>query len=594
MSVSRVLLFLFGLSFVACSTHDLESFQDESLTTSKQEVLLSVSSLNQTRTSIDPEDMATTRWDKDDRIYVWATSDGGATYHVEATKFALKYFSPSFSSAVFIGNVAPMNDGEYNYFGVYPEPTSVNGTNVTYNIPSIQNGAYDGALDILAANPTTGDPLAAKVTDDFGISFRHMTHAIRINIPGNRNLLGGDIARLEITFPAPVVGDLNFDASVVDVEGQLSSGTSSVILDLENPLREADDYAWVFVSPTQLSGEMSFKAYNALDVPSEAISVNVNKTLEAGRVTPITLTVPTMPKYLTAICMSIGENYLGETPQFVTITAPEGAQFVDGSTSVKMPYNERNVYTTFFTHKDYGDIFRGGNLGVTFESESAIVVADSISLADINLGGINQYTCDVPYLMSNDFSGVTESFERGTNPGGSSAESGIEAYFGDYGITDWTADRGGAVEGTSIRTMCRLEGGMWVQALYRGRIDSAPLSAIKDGKSVKIKVTYKYSGSKNEYAGSNKGTAKFTHGYTTITGCINGNDGIENQIGDTMDTGDDGSYTSITRSGGYTTESVCGNTTRLSWRVSVDRPNEFAQGGNYWLYLDDVTVQIVK
>ena len=49
-------------------------------------------------TSIDNNDWATTHWDDNDRIAIWASADGGSSYTLEAQTFSLAYFRTEFSA----------------------------------------------------------------------------------------------------------------------------------------------------------------------------------------------------------------------------------------------------------------------------------------------------------------------------------------------------------------------------------------------------------------------------------------------------------------------------------------------------------------
>ena len=111
-----------------------------------------------TRTWIDDNDWASTRWDKNDKIALWATADG-SNYTLNAQNFSLAYFTPSYSTAVFNSTVADMPAGTYTYTAVSPVPESVSGTQVSYQIPAKQTGRYEGKWDILAADPLTADAL---------------------------------------------------------------------------------------------------------------------------------------------------------------------------------------------------------------------------------------------------------------------------------------------------------------------------------------------------------------------------------------------------------------------------------------------------
>ncbi len=593
MNTHKLFLILLALASLSCNAVVDEQSLEESPLIEYEGISICVSEAT-TRTAIDPDDMESVEWLSDDCIYLWAQDTEAETYSFEAAEFKQKYFHESYSQAVFIADVDPMSSGTYTYFGVYPKPTSVSGSQVSYTLSSEQSGLYDGELDIMVANPITGGALSEIPDVDLALSFSHLTHAVRINIPDNRNLFGQGVKQLEVTFPGDVVGDLLFDAASNAPTPSLSNGSSVVTLNFEEELNEGDQYAWIFIAPCKLDGTLSFRAYDNAGQMSEIISVSISKEMEAGRITPITLTVPSMltKSYLN---FTIGNNNLGEDVETITITAPSEALFDNGLSSVTLPISDNNEYSVSYNTADYGAKFKAGSITVSFESENAIVSCDPISLSEVVENNIvaNLYACDVPYLMSNDFSSVNQDFEYYTDPGLSSA-SHYKTTLDAYGLTGWTADRCGGVTQTSIRTMARMEGS-YIRTTYEGRIDSAPLSAIKDGKGVKIKVTYNYSGSKNEYAGSEVGTAYYTHGYTTTSGTISGSTSISTKIGSNMATGEDGSYTNITSNGSFSSTSTCGNTTRISWLVGyIDRDREFATGGNYWLYIDNVKVQIAN
>ena len=80
-----------------------------------------------TRTWIDDNDWTSTRWDKNDKIALWATADG-SNYTLNAQNFSLAYFTPSYSTAVFNSTVADMPAGTYTYTAVSPVPESVSVT----------------------------------------------------------------------------------------------------------------------------------------------------------------------------------------------------------------------------------------------------------------------------------------------------------------------------------------------------------------------------------------------------------------------------------------------------------------------------------
>ena len=170
-----------------------------------------------TRTWIDDNDWASTRWDKNDKIALWATADG-SNYTLNAQHFSLAYFTPSYSTAVFSSTVADMPAGTYTYTAVSPVPENVSGTQVSYQIPAKQTGRYEGKWDILAADPLTADALPLfeqsnqmlETPPSHALRFRHKCHALRIEVPAGRNIWGEPITRLVIDFPTEVVGTVSF------------------------------------------------------------------------------------------------------------------------------------------------------------------------------------------------------------------------------------------------------------------------------------------------------------------------------------------------------------------------------------------------
>ena len=64
----------------------------------------------------------------------------------------------------------------------------------------------------------------------------------------------------------------------------------------------------------------------------------IDRTLEAGRITPVNLTIPGSLS-ITRLTFSIAGNNLGETPNTFTVKAPDGALFSDGSNTQNFTVN---------------------------------------------------------------------------------------------------------------------------------------------------------------------------------------------------------------------------------------------------------------
>lgn len=347
-----------------------------------------------TRTWIDDNDWASTRWDKNDKIALWATADG-SNYTLNAQNFSLAYFTPSYSTAVFNSTVADMPAGTYTYTAVSPVPESVSGTQVSYQIPAKQTGRYEGKWDILAADPLTADALPLFEQSDqmletppsHALRFRHKCHALRIEVPAGRNIWGEPITRLVIDFPTEVVGTVSFDAADPSAPMSLTEGSKSITLDLNTPLTdEAENYAWAFINPTTVSGDISFTAYTANGYRSHTLSVPIDREMAAGHITPITLTIPTeLPVSYVDFSVTGDSSNLGEEPYNLIVKAPEGMTFRDGTTEQTFPIDESNKYTVAFYGDLYGDLLAQQPLQVSFETENALV-PQNVSVASFTPG----------------------------------------------------------------------------------------------------------------------------------------------------------------------------------------------------------------
>ena len=136
---------------------------------------------------------------------------------------------------------------------VYPVPASVSGTQVTYRLrPLTQHGTYDGACDIMHA--ATRAPRSTRTpTSPCRSTLRHPCHAVRIEIPAGRNLLGRPVKTpLEITFPRPVARRPHVRCGLpVARTGARERHPHPRALDLPGTgMTDAEGvYAWAFIAP---------------------------------------------------------------------------------------------------------------------------------------------------------------------------------------------------------------------------------------------------------------------------------------------------------------------------------------------------------
>ncbi len=568
MNLYKYITIIIALTFTACNTLiDDEQFTDESPLLEYQGVSIGVSQAS-TRTALDPDDMASVEWLSDDCIYLWA-KDAAGSYTFSQAEFKQKYFFETYSHAVFTSLLDPMSEGTYDYFGVYPKPASVSGSVATYELSSEQSGLYDGELDIMAASPVSGGALGETPTDDLALSFSHMTHALRINIPEDRNLFGQGVRTLEVTFPGDVVGNLSFDAASSTPTPTLSSGSSVVTLSFEEALDEGD-YAWIFIAPGDLSGTLSFRAYGDNGYKSAIISVSIDKTMEAGKITPITLTVPDNAAE-TVLNLSVKNNYLGEDIESMTITAPSGAQFVGGATEVTLPYDSVNGCSVSYYADDYGDLFNAGSLSITYESEHAIVSGTTaLSGVGIVADTTNSVPCDVPYLFEEDFSTISSS---GSTETSTSTIPGLTGWVGGDRSAWWS---GKCVD---VRSYSNFLGP------FDSRMNSATFESfgLKSSASVSVLVMFDSDWCKNESSSMSLTVGRASSGNT--------------DAGDTISASSSVSMTSasVTESSTFTNRKVtisgCESSHRIVWETNGKNGDWF----NYdHVYIDNVKVQIAN
>lgn len=540
-----------------------------------------------TRTWIDDNDWASTRWDKNDKITLWATADG-SNYTLNAQSFSLAYFTPSYSSAVFSSTVADMPTGTYTYAAVSPAPESVNGTQVTYQIPTQQTGRYEGKWDILAAGPLTADALplfeqSHQMIDtppSHALRFHHKCHALRIEVPAGRNNWGQPITKLVVDFPTEVAGTVSFDAANPTAAMSLANGVKSITLDLATPLTdEAENYAWVFINPTTMNGDISFTAYTADGYRSHTLSVPVtNREMTAGHITPITLTIPTeLPVSYVDFSVTGDSSNLGEDPYNLIVKAPEGMTFRDGATEQTFALDESNKYTVAFYGDLYGDLLAQKPLQVCFETENTIV-PQNVNIASFTPEGHLPVTVKIPYLFFEDFSQIASFNAKADNGIGNPDAVNLS----QYGLVGWYGARAEGSAGLAIRIRNYSNA-----AYYPARIDSPPLADIKAGHTIKVKVTFNADAN-----GRKPGNLRCLVGTSNGDGKFQGNTAIPNQIASLqIAENTQASFTEIKGEYSFTIDNTT-NATCMAWQYS--RESYFINIDYTNLWLDNIRVTIIK
>ena len=557
-----------------------------------------------TRTYIGGENLDETLWSEFDKLNIYWRESGSAGVPT-GTQFS--YYDSYKGQTTFSATLPPMPSGNYTYYGFYPAPDQIDGTHIIYTLPDRQDGTYDmqhtdirdgverfdtysGNCDIMIARPVEAAALT-DLNDNLQMEFLHQCHALRIEVPDERNLLGDDIARLRIRFPNEVVGTLELDMTNPEGSVTFSNGQSIVWLDLHKALVKGEKrYLWLFVAPVRIAGAITFTAYDSNGYQSCDISVSLDKELQPGRITPITLTIPQeLP--VKWIDFSIVASHLGEDINQLTITAPEGAVFRNGSSSVTFDKNSEDRYALGFYPTidgiDNESLLLGGDFTVTYDSDNALIT-ETHSITDLSAEH-TLYSLTVPYLFYEDFSGAQSATLNGT----SSKET--ELY--SYNLAGWSGHNINISAGTSIRMEAHLasawltnpDGGL----NRRGRIDSPQMSNLKDGAIVTLEASFDVGGTTAKSVGESV-YAEYMFGSDTQTGAISYKTAIANPIF-TADQrpASNGSYTNLPTH--VTTEMPSmTNAHRLSWRSSFTVDGWLIADKEVYIYLDNIKVSIKK
>lgn len=488
MKTLRITCFaLWTLGLAACTATDETASGLSSGSDARIEVTIGATQQSATRTSLASDGM-TTHWESGDRIAVWATDELG-THTLDGETFALYTFNSGASSADFSATITPMAEGSYTYRATYPLPAAHSGTQVSFTLPATQSGAYDGAADIMVSALVTGGALGAAPRDELTLAFRHLCHAVRIEIPSGRNLLGRPVKRLEVVFPTEVVGTLGFDLAAAELTPTLSNGSNTVVIDLAGDgLTDTEGkYAWIFIAPVDLSGDVLFRAYDAAGYQASSIRTTIDKSMAGGHTTPIRLTVPEA-RPITYLDFTVTQNNLGEELTNLHLTASEGLFITpfnaeDGTTTTLNKTPEGNFRLGIYSDTHTAASLQNLPLTVAYESANALLTNHTLTLpAAIAEDAATSVPMTVPYLMEEDFSGITGEFGVNDN-------SGLLNYDAEaldaYGVPGWSISRARA----NGHALC-LRHYVAAGADYYACINSAPLTGIKEGKTVSVQVTF--------------------------------------------------------------------------------------------------------
>lgn len=534
MQVKNFLYPLLAICFVAAC--DKSEQWGSAQQTQSVEVSISASHSAMSRTALGdvPSDVTSgseqpIEWSVGDKISVWAKADGDENYTLDGVTFTLSTYNSTFDDADFMATIDPMVEGTYAYHAVYPEPTAKSGTKVSYTLPSNQSGAYDPALDVMAAQ-ATGNALVGRVDDEPTnltwqepqLEFNHLFHMIRIRIPEGKNLLGQPIKRLDIVFPRDVVGTAEFDVTNPSniTWSNMSNKITVEIPDESNYLDENSNYVWLYIKAGELSGDLKFRAYSLDGIPSQEITSSINKDFKAERVTPINLTIPesdeTAYKEITFSCPDneTYPNFLGENATTMYVREWPATLKPIKSQSATISSSGNGVFKVKFyylNNEDYqfNTTSNSATMTVAFDSANASMSNNKYSLKLPNFGDSSETYYALPYLFYEDFANMKPECVTGDDNDTDIAGVLLDSqYFttirdGKYG---WTGSNViGEVGSISIKA--KADRYIGSSAYYRGRLDSSqiPLSG-----SVNVAVSFDYKCSAGTVF-----TPNMTYGQTT-------------------------------------------------------------------------------
>ena len=555
----------------------------------------------QTRTQIN-DDGRSTSWSKDDRIALWARNEA-SEFTLSAQPFDIYYRSVNNAEAYFTSTLPQaMAEGRYTYYAAYPLPESLDGTKATFTIPSIQDGRVGNGADIMVATPAEASQLGPLENGpDLSLTMQHMLHVLRFYIPEGDNVLGEPVERIVITMPQQIAGRATADITDPGGGMTLAEGGNTVELNLTEPLdaSTAAEYAYacaaIFPS-TQYGADdvMQVSLYSKNYAATVDDILLAGRTFAAGHVTPVPLK-PTQTHDRPKMRFRIAANNLGEDIQKITLTAPddmtwdlsvrvpEGFTYTNGDKDITISAPQGETVGT----QDHFDLvlyakadlqsLAGKSVTATYESQNAIVSGAVVIPADAAANGAATISLNVPYLLQEDFSGVTgyaPDWRNSTNP--------TAVWLNDYGLNGWSGSRIALHNGQCAQVSVRHE----TVAQYPGRLDT-PLLPLKEGAAVKVRVTFNAQRS-NEYV-------YLTCGMVEGNDLLKGNDGANSTTTITPSLNESASAYNIPATD-YTfdLDGVNANN-RISWVVE----RKYA-GGNAILmrtwhtYIDNIRIQIVK
>lgn len=602
LKIWQLLVVYLILAGTACSRIDTGEFEDGRVTVG---FLLGD---NPTKTILDPS-ASVFSWETGDKVALWAepvntNAEGSAATGASLQAQPFTLISRDHSKAYFTSTLSSaMPQGEYLYRISYPQPQSFGGNTAGFDLPSVQDGCVSSGTGIAVSEQfrsrelrALNESAPAGETVSFNVRLHHLLHYLRFYVPRDNNILGEPVSRIEFTMPQPVAGRV--DVNLSDGSAALAGETSSKIVIIPDSAVQSGEFLAAGIFPPETvygEGDVMnvrvFSAHHFSDVEPIRLS---GRNFPAGHITSVPLKVKTA-KELYTLRFTLDSNNLGEDVQSITLSFDRdivvGFEKCRTLTLKKKDGTVVGVGDSFeySISADRSDIdaMAGVVATVSYESENAIVSEEiTISAPDASLTELS-VGLNCPYLMYEDFSWIN-SFSSNDAYKKVGGDGSMDAFqFGEW----WGARIGGEA-GNAIRLGGHRKTGLAIDKIYPARCDS-PFFAIKEGKSVDVIVSFNYSMNREE---SNDGGA----GMTVYVGWSDKQGGLESS--DETGTFDysfklnenTGGYSNINHNTGDIEVKGMTSTKRLSIRDVPDKTKDFGSSGNYWLYIDNIKVQIKK
>lgn len=570
----------------------------------------------QTRTEMLPNGLSAV-WEDGDYLSVWALGADG-TYALSNQHFVTYGINADHGYFTSVLDKA-MPQGQYTYYCCYPVPVSVDGTKATFAVPSSQDGKVSGGADIMIATPVIYGAMGPLPDPDdhsgMSMEMNRMMHQFRFQIPStSAELQGTPVERMVLTFPAPVVGNVSFDLADLSSEAVLESSSNVITLNLSDPLsKEKQNYACVAFVPAEFSeGQyLHIKAYTE-DKIVEVDPIDLcARNFQPGHSTPVRLVAKALKEYKYSISVKIAANNLGEDINSITFKAPSGCIWPEQASNIMVYEPGRKIkagdeFVLRFEDESQYRTFSKKTIEVTYDSDNA-VTHQTLAVSDLSSVNATTMSLTVPYLFFENFSSIADyGFDVVTGAQGT-AVTGYDLSVPNSNKNNvnpglaqgWTGARTGGGAGQSIRVGSRIDRVLGYTHTY-GRLDSPPMSSLKEDAVVNVKVSFRYSGGRDGDSGY---SPRAVCGHTYTSGPIDGKTGSFSSDEDGWENIQqpelipsislDGSYSNVSQSMTFTIDG-CDRDCRISWMIRATGTGGLISNGNQWMYIDDVAVQIVK